>query len=265
MAALPDAEARTAEPQIVVEVIHDIDKDLNMSSALKKERSKEFIVYDADAADERDSTSSSSGDDEISIHVESPVHDESLSSSALTAVSASTQFETDATATEESSPLRRSRVRFRSRVRITSGLHHSHRRVSTTSSSSLSSSPSSSISAPLRAPLTEDNCTPGWGTLGQRVGLFAISNRAAAEARSSDPMPNERSALLAPPGYERNPESDDDGSIYSECDDDAEALLSRQIDLVFGKWPGRLLNHHWWWWQLQPIMCCGCLDEYGEN
>lgn len=57
-------------------------------------------------------------------------------------------------------------------------------------------------------------------------------------------MPNERSALLAPPGYERNPESDDDGSIYSECDDDAEALLSRQIDLVFGKWPGRLLNHH---------------------
>jgi hypothetical protein len=223
-----------------------------MSSALKKERSKEFIVYDADAADERDSTSSSCGDDEISIHVESPVHDESLSSSALTAVS--TQLETDdATATEESSPLRRSRVRFRSRVRITSGLHHSHRRVSTTSSSSLSSSPSSSISAPLRAPLTEDNCTPGWGTLGQRVGLFAISNRAAAEARSakhrarrrgSDPMPNERSALLAPPGYERNPESDDDGSIYSECDDDAEALLSRQIDLVFGKWPGRLLNHH---------------------
>jgi hypothetical protein len=227
-----------------------------MSSALKKERSKEFIVYNADAADERDSTSSSSGDDdEISIHVVSSAHDESLSSSALTAVSASTQLETDdGTATEESSPLRRSRVRFRSRVRITSGLHHSHRRVSTTSSSSLSSSPSSSISAPLRAPLTEDNCTPGWGTLGQRVGLFAISNRAAAEARSakhrarrrgSDPMPNERSALLAPPGYERNPESDDDGSIYSECDDnDAEALLSRQIDLVFGKWPGRLLNHH---------------------
>ncbi|KAF8213768.1 hypothetical protein K438DRAFT_2009890 [Mycena galopus ATCC 62051] len=258
--AAPDLEA-TQSP-IVVKVVHTIDletRNLNMSDTLTKERSTEFLVYNADPVDQGELDSSSS--DEMSIHVESPV-DQSLSSSALTAVS--TQPETDdATVTDDfSAPLRRSRVHFRSRVRITSGLHHA--------ASSLSSSPSSSISAPLRAPLTEADCTPGWGTLGQRVGLFAVSNRQAAEARMAKHRArrraNEHSALLGdprPPGYDGyNRDSDAESGSDDECSDiDGEALLSRQIDLVFGRWPGRLLNHHWWWWQLQPLICCGCLDE----
>lgn len=245
--------------------------DEDMSSPLKKERSKEFIlvpselVYKTDAQDDPDHESGSSSGDEISIHVESPtaVHDESLSSSAFTTVSTRPDSD-DATATEDfNSSLRRSRVRFRSRVRITSGLH---RRVSTTSS--LTSSRSSSISAPLRSPLTAENCTPGWGTLGQRVGLFAISNRQAAQARNAakqrarrrqgiaDP-PTENTALLGvpiPPGYDGYLDSDEeDDEDYSDEYDD-EALLSRQIDLVFGKWPGRLLNR-----QVGPTLHTGCV------
>jgi hypothetical protein len=269
-----------------------------MSGPLRKERSQEIIVvptelvYQTNPTDDHDSYSGSS-DDEISIHVERVENDESLSSSALTAASTQPDTDTDnATATEDPySKLRNSRVRFRSRVRITSGLHSHRRRVSATSS--LSSSRSSSISAPLRSPLTEDNCTPGWGTLGQRVNLFAVSNRqaaAAAQARSAkhrarrrqgiaDLATTERTALLgAPPplGYDGHPDSDGEEEYY-----DDESLLSRQIDLVFGKWPGRLLNRHvspttptyrlnvfadstpaqWWWWQLEPIICCGFLEE----
>ncbi|KAJ6519248.1 hypothetical protein C8R45DRAFT_15952 [Mycena sanguinolenta] len=250
---IPDVEAHSVVP-ILVQVVHSTELQnehlINMPSPLKKE----FIVCNAETAEERDSSTSG---DEISIHVESPsAHDQSLSSSAL--IADGTQPETDdATATEDcSSPLRRSRVHFRSRVRITSGLHHA---------SSLSSSPSSSISAPLRAPLTEADSTPGWGTLGQRVGLFAVSNRLAAEARSAKHRARRRAGLGLVPGEhsallgDRLPPRRYDGNSEEECDD--ESLLSRQIDLVFGKWPGRLLNHHWWWWNLQPILCCGCLDE----
>ncbi|KAF7340159.1 UPF0052-domain-containing protein [Mycena venus] len=258
-----DVEGRMEEGEspIIVHVVHSIEGGaLNMpESPLKKERSKEFLVYNSDAADERDDSSSG---DEISIHVESP-HDQSLSSSALTTTS--TQPETDdATATEDaSSPLRSSRVRFRSRVRITSGLHHSHRRrrVSTTStsSSSLTSSASSSISAPLRSPLT------GGQLLARAAEARSAKHR--ARRRAAGLPPTERTALLGeqPPGYDRNYHSDEDNA-YSDDECDGEALLSRQIDLVFGKWPGRLLNRHWWWWQLEPILCCCCLDDAdGEN
>ncbi|KAJ7924434.1 hypothetical protein B0H13DRAFT_1978415 [Mycena leptocephala] len=256
---MSDVEARSQATKTQFLVIHSVeDEDLNMSGPLRKERSQEIIVVPTEL---------------ISIHVERVENDESLSSSALTAASTQPDTDTDnATATEDPySKLRNSRVRFRSRVRITSGLHRHHRRVSATSS--LSSSRSSSISAPLRSPLTEDNCTPGWGTLGQRVNLFAISNRqaaAAAQARNAkhrarrrqgiaDLATTERTALLgAPPplGYNGHLDSDGEEEYY-----DDESLLSRQIDLVFGKWPGRLLNHHWWWWQLEPIICCGFLEE----
>ncbi|KAJ7171748.1 hypothetical protein C8R43DRAFT_1120131 [Mycena crocata] len=284
----PPAEDTTPNGQFLV--IHGVEaENLDMTTpTLKKERSTSDVilvpshdlVFKANASS--DDHDSSSSEDEISIHVEGPIEhdelDESLSSSAFTAV---TQ-DTDATATDDpfAAP-RRSRVRFRSRVRITSGLHHHRerdhqRRLSATSS--LSSSPSSSISAPLRSPPTEDNCTPGWGTLGTRVGLFAISNRqaaaAAAQARNAkqrgrrrqgldDLGHDEHSALLvdgAPPSYEGD--QGDSAEYYSSDDEYSdEAVLSRQIDLVFGTWPGRLLNRQWWWWQLQPIVCCGCLDE----
>lgn len=93
---------------------------------------------------------------------------------------------------------RPTRIRFRPRVRITSGLTR-HRqslvpgaesRTSTirsrndddgyfcyTPSSSISGSPSSSISAPLRSRTDDEADRPGWGPLGQRVSMLAKKNR----------------------------------------------------------------------------------------
>ncbi|KAG5220838.1 hypothetical protein IMY05_C4505000200 [Salix suchowensis] len=81
------------------------------------------------------------------------------------------------------------RVRFRSRVRIGSGL--SRQRTDSlrysgeydgqlfVGAASLSSSPSSSISAPLRSePRNDDERRPEWGPLGQRVRLFACRSKA---------------------------------------------------------------------------------------
>ncbi|KAF7367415.1 hypothetical protein MSAN_00804100 [Mycena sanguinolenta] len=229
---IPDVEAHSKIP-ILVHTIELQNEDLiNMSSPLKKD----FIVCNTETAEERDSSCSG---DEISIHVESPsIHDQSLSNSALID---STRPKLTTQPSQKTSLLPCAVV-----VYIFGR-----------------GSPSSSISAPLRAPLTEADSTPGWGTLGQRVGLFAVSNRLAAEARNAKHharrraglVPGEHSALLG----DRLPPRRYDGNSEEERDD--EALLSRQIDLVFGKWPWRLLNHHWWWWQLQPILCCGCLDE----
>ncbi|KAJ6626965.1 hypothetical protein B0H10DRAFT_2210836 [Mycena sp. CBHHK59/15] len=160
-------------------------------------------------------------------------------------------------------------VRFRSRVRITSGLHHHRERDPETESRS--SSPSSSISAPLRAPLTDESCSPGWGPLGRRVRIFAAARKRRPGV--ADLAIDERTALLATPVpkpvVHRGARGDADGEPGADSDcsdatydsDDEDALLSRQIDLVFGKWPGRLLNRHWWWWHLQPVVGCRCLDE----
>ncbi|KAJ6573933.1 hypothetical protein DFH09DRAFT_1456435 [Mycena vulgaris] len=279
--AMSDVQARTPDAQFLV--IHSVEgENLNMAGpTLKKARSTDdFVLVPSElvykANDSHDNDSGSSGD-EISIQVESPrEHDDSLSSSALTATTSQLGTD-DATVTDDADPPpRRSRVHFRSRVRITSGLPRHSRHLSATSS--LNSS-SSSISAPLRSPLTEENCSPGWGTLGKRVGLFALSNRQAAalaaQARSAkqrgrrrqgvaDLATNERTALLgnpAPPGYDGYDPEEEDGYFSSDDEYDEEAVLSRQIDLVFGKWPQRLLNRHWWWWQLQPVISCGCLDE----
>ncbi|KAJ3556511.1 hypothetical protein NP233_g11958 [Leucocoprinus birnbaumii] len=90
---------------------------------------------------------------------------------------------------------RPTRIRFRSRVRITSGLnryrHSSTRGIDSnnntlrslsggadsyycyTPSSSISGSPSSSISAPLRSRTDDEADRPGWGPLGQRVNMLA--------------------------------------------------------------------------------------------
>jgi hypothetical protein len=53
-------------------------------------------------------------------------------------------------------------------------------------------------------------------------------------------------------------------ALNSEEDDADDARLSREIDLLFGKWPGRLLNCQWWWWQLELVFCCEachCADD----
>jgi len=150
--------------------------------------------------------------------------------------------------------------------------------------SSRSGSPSSSISAPLRSP-TDDDTSP-WGTLGQRVGLMALQKK----MKSSSPQ-RRRHLPISPSrkrdGYSRRRSfSSDDGDsdqanertplrgsfrrsmayVYADgegvreediLDDDSdEERLSAEIDEVFGKWPGRLLNHHYWWFQLEPILCC---------
>ncbi|KAF5355616.1 hypothetical protein D9756_003958 [Leucocoprinus leucothites] len=93
---------------------------------------------------------------------------------------------------------RPTRIRFRSRVRITSGLNrHRHSSIPGTESrtntfrstngdtgylyytpsSSISGSPSSSISAPLRSRTDDEADRPGWGPLGQRVSMLAKKNR----------------------------------------------------------------------------------------
>jgi len=187
------------------------------------------------------------------------------------------------------------RVHFRSRVRITSGFHnHRHTRSwhdigpdapCPSHSSSRSGSPSSSISAPLRShPNIDNKSDSGWGPLGQRVSFLVSRQRAAREketvkrqqrrakvglALSYDQpdayrrRPNERTPLANSPmrsSYvERYAEGEDDQGCAEDGADDAR--LSREIDLLFGKWPGRLLNHHWWWWQLEPLFCGHCLDD----
>ncbi|KAE9397666.1 hypothetical protein BT96DRAFT_66893 [Gymnopus androsaceus JB14] len=219
-------------------------------------------------------------------------------------------------------------IRFRSRVRITSGVHHKNPlrpppspNPLTNSESSLhlngrldasegevaasscSSSPSSSISAPIR--FREDESTVSkWGPLGQRVRLFVsqqkskqiqpdskVSRNREARRRphlihgsevndTSDPSHSEdsssrmheRTPLLDSRGGQRQPHKrpsfadDDDSDIHDDLESYTEyqSRLDHEIDMVFGKWPGRLLNHHWWWWNIQPIVCCSYSDEWED-
>jgi len=144
---------------------------------------------------------------------------------------------------------RPSRVRFRSRVRITSGF--SHRRRKSDVGSSRSDSPSSSISAPLRS--HSDSSTNTWGTLGQRVGLLALQRKIMGSPKAQQ----RQKGQIAPSEYvdERTPlrnsinhssyvdgEGVRNGNIFDEDSDDEG--LSRDVDEVFGKFPGRLLNYH---------------------
>jgi len=164
------------------------------------------------------------------------------------------------------SPLR---VRFRSRVRITSGLNRHRRRKPTmedhrdyftfTPSSSISGSPSSSISAPLRTPLDDEVGKPGWGTLGQRVALFAKRQYPGKTTRQRPESGTERTPLLKPSLHfllSRNPRL-----RCLCCDSSDEEYYSGCVDRAFGPWPARLLNHHWWQWQLEPLMACRCSDD----
>ena len=147
-------------------------------------------------------------------------------------------------------PERPTRVRFRSRVRITSGLNrHRHKSqqqqhgvdyLSFSPESSVSGSRSSSISAPLRTHVDEEVGKPGWGTLGQRVSLFTKGNlerRRIREQRErlelgveqGEALINEQTPLLSRPLS---------GSLQEEA-----SQMSREIEMVFGTWPGRLVNY----------------------
>ena len=164
-----------------------------------------------------------------------------------------------------------SRVTFRPRVRITSGLNHLRQSAlqrstdgchTLSTASTRSCSPSSSISAPLRFHSEEPEIKPGWGTLGQRVSLLARRNEHKRRYRERikqhermlktfqgdpflghlSPGRDERSPLLG-----RRRDSTSSGPYMCQCgligcEYDAERRLSKEIDHIFGKWPSRMWN-----------------------
>lgn len=159
------------------------------------------------------------------------------------------------------------RVRFRSRVRITSGLRRSKHMGNPTStpSSSASGSPSSSISAPIRWQADENGA---WGPLGRRLSAYAQANgksrRSPGLLRAHQPQPrakmDERTPLIKPgrhiayvdSGLDGGGEADDervgDGEDTDEEADEESMLrasaLKREEEATFGKWPWRLFNRH---------------------
>ena len=209
-------------------------------------------------------------------------------------------------------PERQNRVRFRSRVRIASGLNrhrHSLHGVDYLSpdyspESSVSGSPSSSISVPLRTHTDEQVGKPGWGTLGQRVSLFAKGQMERSRRREQREQ-RERLGLGASSfrkGVERGRREDLVIPYYAQITEETPLLLSsarngscsgmtredeasqfaREIDMAFGPWPGRLGNHHvsfipvitlnpltrflqWWWWQVESIICCRCVSDFDDE
>ncbi|KAF9569783.1 hypothetical protein CPC08DRAFT_9571 [Agrocybe pediades] len=199
---------------------------------------------------------------------------------------------------EDPSPTRSrpTKVRFRSRVRITSGINRRRKvsedeqqrgyltfKTASSSSSDLSGSPSSSISAPLRTHAQEEVGKPGWGTLGQRVSMFARGygpqGKKGGERRSgrTKGVRSGRREVLQPVGNEHNERTPLMSAplARSQCqeyegqalvsDEELELRIARETDKVFGPWPNRLMNHHWWWWQLEPLVCCHCLTESDEE
>lgn len=169
------------------------------------------------------------------------------------------------------------RVRFRSRVRITSGLNR-HRHVSAPSSmgpngtgqgtpgSSTSDSPSSSISAPLRYQADEN---AAWGPLGKRLSAYAQANgwhrrggmpsKPTYERSGSVPVGrrgdnteflNERTSLLSSSRGALYGIAHDEGSREREASEleqserEIRAAFRREEEAVFGKWPWRLFNHY---------------------
>ncbi|OSD05675.1 hypothetical protein PYCCODRAFT_1443075 [Trametes coccinea BRFM310] len=187
------------------------------------------------------------------------------------------------------------RVRFRSRVRITSGVHR-HRHSTTTNGtptpcSSASDSPSSSISAPLRYQSDEHG---SWGPLGKRLSAYAAGGgwppRRAPVPQTQRPLADQQQAGLGVGGGrgrggkgaraydERTPlirpgrrrmyvEYDEEEAPAREDQLSPEerairaSALRREEEAVFGKWPWRIFNRHWWWWHVEPVLCCCCADD----
>lgn len=163
------------------------------------------------------------------------------------------------------------RVRFRSRVRITSGLRrgrHAGAGVGPTSSpsSSASGSPSSSISAPIRWQADEH---AAWGPLGRRLSAYAHGNgwqkpsarqqlqqqqQAKIDERTPLIRPGRQHAAYVDAGADGGGEADDERAAEGELDDSDDeteadsalraAALKREEEATFGKWPWRLFNRH---------------------
>ena len=187
------------------------------------------------------------------------------------------------------------RVHFRSRVRITSGLHSSSRprncdstgRNSTpddeigTANTSASGSPSSSISAPLRYQADENNIL---GPLGKRINSLAQTrNKRNGQLRrvGIGSSVGERTPFLRASEYGPAPDYThqrrERSRICNESEDeDLASGLKREEDIMFGRWPWRIFNRHassiaqvpgrvltlfvqWWAYQCGPVLCC-CPD-----
>jgi len=173
---------------------------------------------------------------------------------------------------------RPNRVRFRSRVRITSGLNHYRHRsqqdqhhqpgadyLSLSPASSVPGSPSSSISVPLRTQTDEQVGKPGWGTLGQRVSLFAMERKRIREQRkrlglgaSSLRKGVERASVIPYAGT--NEVSEETPLLLSDS-----AREDQAMSRVIRPWPGGMIFViQWWWWHVEPIICC-CLTDDDEG
>lgn len=172
-----------------------------------------------------------------------------------------TSYDELETPLSEEPPHRPPKVRFRSRVRITSGLNrqksasHSDQNYLTFSdTSSISGSSSSSISVPLRSRADDEVGKPGWGTLGQRVSIFAKANSHRQRAsqrvlssktvhdgisRTNDDDMNERTPLTRQMRRNGVMIDSNDSAVDEHVSDH-----SRGIDLHFRPWPNRLIDHH---------------------
>jgi hypothetical protein len=165
------------------------------------------------------------------------------------------------------SPTRSRIVRFRSRVRITSGIHQRNESAST----STSASESSSMSAPLRSP-TEEHVRPQPNSSflngNHAASLSALLSADAASAwlrgkgnqssqsKGSGGLRGRRTTMLPSAATEHSPlitASDirrDYLATHPNGDDEVDeemrkrAAMKSQEDVVFGTWPGRLLNRH---------------------
>jgi len=167
-------------------------------------------------------------------------------------------------------------IRFRSRVRITSGVAPRERTATgcgEKGSSSGSGSPAPSIYAPLRS--ESDNEQGRWGSLGRRVNTSSTSKSTQRRSRKTtergrkkqtyskcdaecDEAANERTPLM---GRTLQPTLELRNMVQNDDDVDEGTRQLREIDVIFGGWPERLLNRYWWWWWLEPTLCCHCLDE----
>lgn len=223
------------------------------------------------------------------LHADDPIHIKTLQSEVIVTHPHSETYEgypalyvcltDDETATEPSElseddpPERSSRVRFRDRVRITSGLNrHRHKEsrsehadyIHLSRSSSRSGSRSSSISVPLRNEIEYADAKPGWGTLGQRVAIMAQHHAERKMERqqrdrellaksiqlgtrfSRGEYGTERTPLIKSATYVQiyMPPNDTGCDSPIKTASEREEYLAREIDIAFGTWPHRLWNHH---------------------
>ena len=194
------------------------------------------------------------------------------------------------------------KVHFRSRVRITSGLHSSSRPRNYdgtgrhpatddgvgTANTSASGSPSSSISAPLRYQADENNVL---GPLGKRINSLALTRnkrngqlrRAGVGSSVSERTPFLRASEYGPvPNYTHQRRDRSRAGSESE-DEDLASGLKREEDIMFGRWPWRVFNRHasaitqvsgrgsdhlsvqWWAYQCGPVICCCPADGFEDD